>query len=139
MTLVEHQRRLIADLAIIEDVQERMIAVVERARHLPPLLETERSDASRVSGCQSQVWIVAAPRNGVIAFRCDADSPLVKGLGALLCELYSGHRPDEIVATEPVLFEELRLLQNLSPTRRHGLAAVRVRLRQLAATHAPVA
>jgi cysteine desulfuration protein SufE len=139
MTLVEHQRRLIADLAIIEDVQERLVAVVERARHLPPLLETERSDAFRVPGCQSQVWIVAEPRNGVIAFRCDADSPLVKGLVALLCELYSGHRPDEIVATEPVLFEELRLLQNLSPTRRHGLAAVRVRLRQLAATHAPVA
>jgi cysteine desulfuration protein SufE len=135
VTLAEHERRLIDDLLLIEDPQERLAAIVDRARRLAPLPEAERIALHRVPGCQSRVWIVAAPHDGLVIFRCDADSPLVRGLVALLCELYSGHRPEEIAALEPVLLDELRILSNLSPTRRHGLAAVGARLRQLGTAH----
>jgi len=132
VTLADKQRQLIADYAIIDDAQERLAAVVDNARRSPPLPETERTEANRVRGCVSQAWIAAELRDGCCHFRSDADSPLVRGLLKLVCDLYSGAPPGEVAATEPVLFEELGLAQNLSPTRLNGLRSVREKIREFA-------
>jgi cysteine desulfuration protein SufE len=132
VTLAEKQQQLIADYAIIDDAQERLSAVVDRARHSPPLPETERTEANRVKGCVSQAWITAAVREGRCHFRSDADSPLVRGLLLLLCDFYSGAPPAEVAATEPALLEELGLARNLSPTRLNGLRSVRAKIREFA-------
>jgi cysteine desulfuration protein SufE len=124
---------MIEDLAIIDDPQERLSLVVDRARKRPPLPEAERTEAHRVKGCISQAWLVGERRDGRCYFRCDADSPLVRGLLVLLCDLYSDATPAEIVATEPALIEELGLARNLSPTRLNGLRSVRAAIRDFAA------
>lgn len=133
MTLAEKQRQLRDDLAIVPDRQERLGLVVDRARRAKVLSSAEKNPDNRVPGCISPVWLVGEHRDGVLLLRSEAESPVVKGLVSLMCELYSGAPPAEIVALEPTLFEELGLLQNLSPTRRNGLAAVRTRIRQIAA------
>jgi cysteine desulfuration protein SufE len=132
MTLAEKQRQLHDDLAIVPDRQERLGLVVDRARRANVLSGAEKNADNRVPGCISPVWLVGEYRDGVLLLRSEAESPVVKGLVSLMCELYSGATPAEIAATEPTLFEELGLLQNLSPTRRNGLAAVRTRIRELA-------
>ena len=133
MTVAEKQRRLIEDFAIIEDRRERLAAVVAHAKKSPPLSAAEKSDAARVPGCISAVWLHGARENGRLRLRYDAESPLVKGLVGLLVELYDGAEPAEAVATEPVILEELDLMKDLSPTRQNGLAAVRRRIREIAA------
>jgi cysteine desulfuration protein SufE len=135
VTLSERQQQLIENYAIIDDPQERLSAVVDDARKLPPLRESERTEENRVKGCVSQAWIAAEIREGRCYFRSDADSPLVRGLLKLLCDLYSGATPVEIAAIEPVLFEELGLARNLSPTRLNGLRSVRAKIREFAANH----
>jgi cysteine desulfuration protein SufE len=132
VTLAEKQQQMIDDLAFIEDSQERLSAVVDRARAHPPLPEGERTEAHRVRGCVSLAWVVGEVRDGRCRFRCDADSPLVRGLLVLLCDLYSDATPAEVAATEPALLEELGLAQNLSPTRLNGLRSVRARIRDFA-------
>ncbi|HYF37552.1 MAG TPA: SufE family protein, partial [Prosthecobacter sp.] len=62
-----------------------------------------------------------------------ADSPMVAGLVALLCHLYSDEEPSEVVAVEPEVLKECGLTKVLSPTRLNGLKAVRERMRALAA------
>lgn len=124
MTLAEKQHQLIADYAIIPDPQERLAAIVDHARRRPPLPETERTEAHRVRGCISLAWVVGELRDGRCYFRSDADSPLVRGLLALLCDFYSGAPPADVAATEPVLLGELGLAKNLSPTRLNGLRSV---------------
>ena len=133
MTLAEKQQQLVDDLAIIEDPQERLGAVVDRAKRLAPLPESDRTESHRVHGCISQVWVVGALRDGRCQFRCDADGPLVKGLVAFLCEFFSGATPAEIAASNADPLEAVGLMRNLSPTRHNGLAAVRARIRELAA------
>jgi cysteine desulfuration protein SufE len=133
VTLAEKQQQMIDELAIIDDPQERLSLVVDRARRRPPLAESERTDAHRVKGCISQAWLVGERRDGRCYFRCDADSPLVRGLVVLLCDLYSDAPPAEILATEPVLIEQLGLARNLSPTRLNGLRSVRAAIRAFAA------
>ena len=134
MNLAEKQQLLVDDLAIIEDPQERLGAVVDRAKRLPPLPETDRTESHRVRGCVSQVWVLGELRDGRCQFRCDADGPLVKGLVAFLCEFFSGATPAEIAASNADPLEALGLMRNLSPTRHNGLAAVRARIRELAGT-----
>ena len=132
MNLAEKQQQLIADYAIIDDAQERLAAIVDQARRMPPLSADERSEANRVHGCVSQAWVAAEVRDGLCRFRADADSPLVRGLLKLLCDFYSGAPCTEVAATEPVLFEALGLNRTLSPTRLNGLRSVRAKVRDFA-------
>ncbi|HKB55965.1 MAG TPA: SufE family protein [Lacunisphaera sp.] len=134
MTLAEKQQQFVADYTLIDDAQERLAAIVDRARKIPPLPDTERTEANRVKGCVSLAWIVGETRDGCCHFRSDADSPLVRGLLKLLCDFYSGAPPAEVAATEPALLEELGLARNLSPTRLNGLRGVRAKIRDFAAS-----
>lgn len=134
MTLAEKQRQFIADYSIIDDPQERLAAVVDRARRRPPLPETERTEANRVKGCVSLAWVVGEVRDGRCYFRSDADSPLVRGLLVLLCDFYSDATPADVLATEPELLMQLGLAQTLSPTRLNGLRSVRAKIRDFAAS-----
>ncbi len=133
MSLAEKQQRLIAKYAIIEDPQERLGAIVSRGKKWPGLASEEKSDAHRVQGCASNVWIVGTRDGERCRFRMEADSPLVKGLVAMHCELYDGELAEEIVTAEPVWIEELGLERRLSPTRLNGLAGVREVIRAFAA------
>lgn len=134
MLLAEKQQQLIDDFLIIPDSQERLAAVVARAGRLPAFAPEERADANRVPGCVSTVWLIVArdPNTRRLRVRADAESPLVKGLVALICELYDDTDPADAATFQPELLEKLHLAPNLSPTRRAGLLAVQQRIRQKA-------
>jgi cysteine desulfuration protein SufE len=133
MTPAEKQRALVEELSFVEDRHERLALVVERSRCAPALSAACKTDAHRVPGCVSLVWLTGDCEQGRLNLRFDAESPMVKALVALLVELYDGSTPAEAVATEPTVFEELGLSRDLSPTRRNGLAAVRARIKSIAA------
>src|SRR5687768_5506798 len=124
MDLVARQQQLISSLVAIEDPQERMALVVERVRKRPPLSAEERIEENRVQGCVSRVWLIGSTEDGVCRYRVDADSTLVRGLAALLCDLYSGATAEEVVAHPGGLLETVHLVDHLSPTRRYGLEQV---------------
>lgn len=132
MSVSAKQSQLIEDLGVIEDSQERLAAIVDRARRRPPFPVTAKTDANRVTGCISAVWVAGELRDGGLHFQFEADSPLVKGLVALLVDLYEGGTPADIVATEPTLMDELGIARDLTPTRRNGLVAVRTHIAAIA-------
>ncbi|MCB1208059.1 MAG: SufE family protein [Verrucomicrobiales bacterium] len=132
MTLAEKQNELIDDLNFIDDPQERLSVVVSRgAKHqLEPQQKTEEN---LVRGCVSRVWVIGTAQGEGLVFRCDAESPMVKGLAALLCDLYSGASPEDVVAVEPRLWSGCGFDKMLSPTRLNGLAALRAKIQTIAA------
>lgn len=133
MHLLEKQRQLVAKYRVIEDAHERLAAITARGRKWPAPSDAERTEATRVQGCVSPVWLAGSVEDGRCRFRVAAESSLVLGLAALLCELYDGESPAEIVAVEPELMQELGLDRQLSPTRLNGLANVRRVIREFAA------
>jgi cysteine desulfuration protein SufE len=133
--LAKKQQELCDGLLAIEDIHERLGAVVSRARTHPPLTAEERTDASRVRGCVSAVWLVGEMRDGRCYFRSDADGPLVRGLVGLLTDFFSGATPTEIVASSTDPLTALGLTANLSPTRRNGLASAKSAIVGFAAAH----
>lgn len=135
MGLREKQRQLVEGYAIIEDAAERFSAVVDRGRPAAPLPAAARVDANLVPGCSSRVWLTGwLDESGACQFRAEADAPSIQGVAALLCEVYSGAPPGEVVAVEPDCLEALGIDRMLSPTRLRGVAQIRRRIRELAAS-----
>lgn len=126
------QQLLINDLLHHEDLQERLSAVVDRTRRLPHFPASERTSAHRVAGCSSSVWLISQLISGRCFFRSDADSPVVRGAVALLADFFSDATPADIVASKSDPIELLDLTRCLTPTRRHGLAAVSTAIRAFA-------
>ena len=123
---------LAAEFELLGDWEERYRHVIDLGRTLSPLSEAERSDLNKVRGCASQVWLVTEPGpDGTLHFRGDSDAHIVRGLIAILLRLYSGRRPDEIVAFDAkAAFAALGLSGALSSQRSNGLFSMVERIRR---------
>jgi cysteine desulfuration protein SufE len=113
------------------DWEERYRHVIDLGRDLAPLGDAERSDANKVRGCASQVWLVGeAGPNGTLRFRGDSDAHIVRGLIAILMSLYSGRTPAEILGFDAgSAFTRLGLIGALSQQRSNGLFSMVERIR----------
>lgn len=118
------QQEIIEEFAFFEDWTGRYQYLIDLGRKLPPLADDEMTDANRVDGCQSQVWIVVSGDAQRLDLRAISDSAIVSGLVALLLRVYSGHRAQDILDTDPAFINTIGLGKHLSPTRSNGLASM---------------
>ena len=118
------QTAIADEFAFFGDWTERYQYLIDLARKLPPFPDALKTDAYKVTGCQSQVWLVPSGDAHRLEFQATSDSAIVSGLIALLLRVYSGRSASEILATEPTFIEAIGLAKHLSPTRSNGLAAM---------------
>lgn len=120
------------EFELLGDWEERYRYVIELGRDLAPLTDAERTEAHKVRGCASQVWLVTEPgAGGALRFRGDSDAHIVRGLIAILLRLYSGRPAAEILAFDAkAAFDALGLSGALSSQRSNGLAAMVARIRR---------
>jgi cysteine desulfuration protein SufE len=128
---------LAQEFALFPNWEERYAHVIDLGRTLEPLAASEHTEANRVRGCVSQVWLVSEPRPeapGRLHFRGDSDAHIVRGLIAVLFRIFSDRTPREILEAEPRrAFERLRLAESLTPQRSNGVVAMIERIRSEAA------
>lgn len=125
---------VVARLRVLPGPAERLAALVDRAKRLPPPRDDERTEANLVPGCVSRVWLVGEEEAGLMRFRADADSAIVKGLVELAWEIADGQTIADLSAApdEPVFLAAMGLETQLSPTRLNGVGQVWLRMRQIA-------
>lgn len=126
------QQAIVEEFALFGDWTERYQYLIDLGRKLPPMPEAARSEANRLHGCQSMVWVVASGDAGRLQLRAASDSAIVSGLIALVLRVYSDRPAAEILATEPDFIAAIGLGSHLSPTRSNGLAALLARVKALA-------
>ena len=119
---------------ILDEWDDRYRYVIELGRTLEPLPEAEHSAANKVNGCVSQVWLQKlVERDGgapILRYRGDSDAHIVRGLVAIVLALYSGRRPQEILATDAIaVFDEFGFRDHLTPQRSNGLRSMVERIR----------
>src|SRR5690606_31890758 len=89
------------DFAFLDNWEDRYRYVIELGRELDALDPAECTEANRVQGCVSQVWLSTRLKDDevdpVLEFRADSDAHIVKGLVAILLSLFSGRRASEIL------------------------------------------
>jgi cysteine desulfuration protein SufE len=120
----EAQQAIADEFSFFSDWTERYQYLIDLGRKLPPFPEEWKTEAHKVQGCQSQVWLVADGDRAQLRFRAISDSAIVSGLIALLLRVYSGRGARDILDTEPTFIEAIGLAKHLSPTRSNGLAAM---------------
>ena len=131
---------IIDNFAVLDDWDDRYRYLIELGRTLPPLPDAARSDANKVQGCASQVWLdTQVRRDGgsgpILTFAGDSDAHIVRGLIAILFALYSGKGAKDILSTDAVaLFEKLGLRDHLTPQRSNGFRSMVDRIRRDANT-----
>ncbi len=128
------QQDIIDEFAFFGDWTERYQYLIDLGKQLPPFPEELKTEAFRVHGCQSMVWLVPEGDASRMRFQATSDSAIVAGLIALVLRVYSDRSAQEIVATEPRFIEAIGLAKHLSPTRSNGLAAMLAKLKAYAAT-----
>lgn len=122
---IQHaQQEIIEEFGFFDDWTGRYQYLIDLGRKLPPLPPEDMTDANKVDGCQSQVWIVVSGNADRLDLRATSDSAIVSGLVALLLRVYSGRSASEILETDPSFINAIGLGKHLSPTRSNGLASM---------------
>ncbi len=132
-SIAEVHREIVDEFEFLEDWIDRYQHLIDLGRKLPPFPPEYQVDAFKVRGCQAQVWLHAAERDGKLYFEATSDAAIVSGLVALLLRAYSGFAPREILAAGHGFIDEIGLKEHLSPTRGNGLHAMLRTIRSYAA------
>jgi cysteine desulfuration protein SufE len=109
----------------LDDWEEKYRYVIELGRDYAALDEVLRTDAIKVDGCASQVWMLPKLENDVFSFQGASDAIIVSGLVAILAALYNGKTSAQAREINAIAaFEALGLGQNLSAQRSNGLRSM---------------
>ena len=126
---------IIENFALLDQWDDRYRYVIELGRELPVLPASAQTEANKVRGCASQVWLVThvnpdGAAGPILTFEGDSDAHIVRGLVAILIALYSGKPAKEILATDALaLFDRLGLRDGLTPQRSNGVRSMVERIR----------
>jgi cysteine desulfuration protein SufE len=126
---------IVENFTLLDEWDDRYRYVIELGRALPPLPESAHTDANKVQGCASQVWLLPhvtpdGTAGPVLTFDGDSDAHIVRGLVAILLALYSGKNARDILAIDAfALFDRIGLRENLTPQRSNGLRSMVERIR----------
>ncbi|MCY0094413.1 SufE family protein [Hoeflea ulvae] len=130
---------IIDDFEYLDDWEDRYRYLIEIGKALPDMPESEHTDANKVKGCASQVWLVAEtgpgePGDPVMIYRGDSDAHIVRGLVAIVLAATSGEKASVVEQLdEGELLTRLGLGEHLSPQRANGLRSMVMRIKAHAA------
>ncbi len=137
MSIQEIERQLISEFTHLSSWEDRYKLIIEKGKKLLPMPEEYKTDEYKVRGCQSQVWLHSElDSDGKIQFQADSDALIVKGLVALLLQVYSGQKPQDILQFKPEFLQTLGFAQNLSPNRTNGLMSMIKQIQNYAIVYA---
>ena len=122
-----------AEFEALEDWDDRYRLLIDLGRALPPMADALKTDATKVRGCASQVWLYPTADGGTLHFQADSDAAIVKGLVALVLMLADGRRAADVDTAEiRSRLDSLGLARHLSSNRTQGLASMVARIGELA-------
>lgn len=126
---------LVDDFDLLEDWEQRIEYVIDMGKGLKPLPDEGRTEANKVPGCASQVWLHTSVDGDRLWFDADSDSAISKGNIALLLKLYSGQPATDIIAFDVrAALDRLGLPSALTVQRANGLNHMVGRIREAALT-----
>lgn len=111
---------------------ERYEKIISLGRALKPLSSDHKLPENLVQGCQSQMYLYAIMKDGLVHFEAESDALISNGLAALLLAVYSEEPAEVILRCAPDYLEELGIAASLTPNRANGLYSLHLRMKQAA-------
>ncbi|PSC04554.1 cysteine desulfuration protein SufE [Alsobacter soli] len=125
---------IIDTFELLDDWDDRYRYLIELGRTLAPMPDEAHTDANKVRGCASQVWLESSvDRSGpepVLHLVGDSDAHIVRGLVALALAIFSDQPAGRILETDPQpIFDRLGLASHLTPQRSNGVRSMVERIK----------
>jgi len=98
-----HTKDVVDAFELLDNWEARYEFIGDLSRELLPLAESEKTDGNLVKGCNTQTWLVGSLTSGdpaVIEYRADAETPMVRGLVALLLVPFQHKSPQDVLETD---------------------------------------
>ncbi len=125
MSIESKQQEIVQEFAMFPTWMEKYEYIIELGKDLDKMAEEEKTEDHLIKGCQSRVWLSAIKNeDGTFHFAADSDAIITKGIVALVVRLFEGEKGNDIVQASMDFLKEIGLVENLSPTRSNGLAAM---------------
>jgi cysteine desulfuration protein SufE len=137
--IIQKKDQLLADLSGIKDSESKYKFIIDKGRSLPPLADDQKQDKYLIEGCISRAWLVPELRGGKIYFYSDSEAAIVKGIMAIILEVYSGNTPADVLDFPPDFLREGGITEHLSMNRRNGLSGVLKQIKLYAAAYKALA
>jgi cysteine desulfuration protein SufE len=118
------QEEIVEEFSNFDDWMQRYEYMIELGKSLPKIDAQYKTDDYLIKGCQSQVWVHAALKDGRLNFTADSDAIITKGIIAILIRAFSNQKPAAILDAKTDFIDQIGLREHLSPTRANGLLSM---------------
>lgn len=99
--------------------------IIQWGKKLPEINSQDKVETYLVEGCESLAWLKIEKKGDFYTFKMDSETRVVKGLMMILLIIYQGKSAEQIRSFDiHHYFEELGLLNHLSPSRTNGLFTI---------------
>jgi cysteine desulfuration protein SufE len=122
--IMTRKDRIMAELKGISDKDERLKAIIEYGKNMAELPAELKIEAFLVKGCISRAWLVPRIQGERLHFMADSEAMIVKGIIALLLQVYNDSTADEIQSLPADFLADAGITELLSMNRRNGLRNV---------------
>ena len=112
--------RMVEKLGSTADPKCRYEYVLWLAKKLEPMPAEQQTEAIKVKGCVSQVFVQGRLEQGLMRWQGDSDALITKGLLALLIQGLDGLTPEQVQSMDPAFIAATGLQASLTPSRANG-------------------
>ena len=117
-------KELINDLSRIKNYKDKLRFIIKLGKENPKFNQDEKISKWKIIGCTSNLWLIPEYKDGKCYFKIDGDAILSTGVSVVIAKIYSGIKPDEVLAIDPKFLIEYGITQHLTMNRRNGLSRV---------------
>lgn len=135
MTINEAQDEIIEEFSFFDDWMDKYEHIIDLGKELKGVDASCQTEDNLVKGCQSKVWLTANMEGDLLTFAADSDAIITKGLVALMIQVLSGNKPEEIMHADLYFVDRIGLKEHLSPTRSNGLVSMIKKMKLYAIAH----
>jgi cysteine desulfuration protein SufE len=122
------------------EAEDRYRLLIDLGRHLEPMPEALKTDATKVRGCSASVWVYPTAHEGRLHFLADSNAAITKGIVALILSAVQDKPASEVarmdVAESLAPFE---LRKHLSANRTQGVPNMIALVKETAERYAAAA
>lgn len=116
---------LIENFSFLDNWEDRYKYLIELGNGLPKFTDEQKKEEWKISGCQSQVWIIPHFQGNKITFEGDSDAIIVRGIIAVVLEIFKDKTAKEILDIDvEEIFDKMGLREHISPNRRSGMLSM---------------
>ena len=130
--IIDKIKEMGANLKLLEG-HDRLHYLIDKARELEPLPQSAKTDANRIHGCASKLWLIGGAReDGTMMYQVDGEAHISKGTAKVVTDIVNGEPKSEVASLTVEHFSELGIKELLTMQRQNGLGELIGRIIRIA-------